>query len=183
MPDPSPAAWRRVLTRMRPQGPAGPAEDPLVEVSSRLERQRHRLDKQRQLLATQTVEQQAQRRNLAELGREVRAAIKDIREKLVPMQRDISIRDLEHSGLTAQVATLEERLARIDEVLSDARLVPVADGDGDAAGEALTVLDAVRREHEQIRVRMQVISAYEERLRRVEAAVIALYDGDHRHQV
>ncbi len=180
MPDQSPpAGWRRRLARMRPQRSTTAVEDPLAEVSSRLERQRHRLDKQRHLLDTQSVEQQAQRRNLAELGREVRAAIKDIREKLVPMQRDITIRDLEHSSLSAQVATLEERLGRLDEVLSDATLVPA---EGDAA-EALTVLDAVRREHEQIRVRMQVISAYEERLRRVEASVIALYDGDHRHQV
>jgi septation ring formation regulator EzrA len=180
MPDPSPpAAWRRRLARFRPGRSTTPVEDPLAGLTSRVERQRHRLDKQRHLLDTQRLEQQTQRRILAELGREVRAAIKDLREKLVPMQRDITIRDLEHSNLRAQLATLEERLGPIEEVLSDGRLV-AAEGD---AAEALTVLDAVRREHEQIRVRMQIISAYEERLRRVEASVIALYDGDHRHQV
>jgi len=180
MPDQSPpAGWRRRLARFRPRRSTTPEGDPLGDLTARLERQGHRLDKQRHLLETQRVEQQGQRRIVAELGREVRAAIKDIRERLVPMQRDISIRDLEHSNLRTQLATLEERLGPIEEVLSDGRLVPA---EGDAA-EALTVLDAVRREHEQIRVRMQVISAYEERLRRVEASVIALYDGDHRHQV
>ena len=39
----------------------------------------------------------------------------------------------------------------------------------------------MRREHDQARVRFQVISAYEERLRRLEAAVVEMYDGDIRN--
>ena len=41
--------------------------------------------------------------------------------------------------------------------------------EGEDEAEARRLIDEIRREHEQIRVRMQVISAYEERLRRVEA--------------
>jgi hypothetical protein len=50
-----------------------------------------------------------------------------------------------------------------------------------AAGR--TLLDDVRTEHARIRARMQVVSAYEERLRRVEESVTELFDGDRRHLV
>ena len=45
------------------------------------------------------------------------------------------------------------------------------------------LVDDVRTEHARIRARMQVISAYEERLRRVEESVAELYEGDPRHLV
>ena len=58
---------------------------------------------------------------------------------------------------------------------------PAPDDDQLAAGR--TLLDEVRTEHARIRARMQVVSAYEERLRRVEESVTELFDGDRRHLV
>ena len=52
---------------------------------------------------------------------------------------------------------------------------PLAEGRG--------LLDEVRTEHARIRARMQVVSAYEERLRRVEESVAELFEGDRRHPV
>jgi hypothetical protein len=55
--------------------------------------------------------------------------------------------------------------------------------DDDQLAAGRTLLDDVRTEHERIRARMQVVSAYEERLRRVEESVTELFDGDRRHLV
>jgi hypothetical protein len=55
--------------------------------------------------------------------------------------------------------------------------------DDDQLAAGRTLLDDVRTEHARIRARMQVVSAYEERLRRVEESVTELFDGDRRHLV
>ena len=77
-----------------------------------------------------------------------------------------------------RLADLEQRArrrpggARASAPLDDERL---AEGRG--------LLEEVRTEHARIRARMQVVSAYEERLRRVEESVAELYEGDRRHPV
>jgi chromosome segregation ATPase len=125
-----------------------------------------RLDKQRA-----TIEEQA--RQIAEL----KATVTALGKRLHPVELASNHRELEHGRLAIQVGVCEERLGSIEERLRDERF---EGGDADHA-EARSLVEAVRREHQQVRVRMQVISQYEERLRRMEDAVVKLYDGDVRH--
>ena len=70
----------------------------------------------------------------------------------------------EMERLAPHVAALEQRLAAVQRALDDASLTadpPTADR---------TVLDEIRSEHERVRARLQVVSQYEERLRRLEHA-------------
>ena len=60
---------------------------------------------------------------------------------------------------------------------------PATPLDDESVAEGRGLLDEVRTEHARIRARMQVVSAYEERLRRVEESVAELYEGDRRHPV
>lgn len=86
---------------------------------------------------------------------------------------------VEHGWLMNQVGVLEERLGELEQRLGDGTFV----ADDAEQAEARQLVDVVRREHQQVRVRMQIVSHYEERLRRVEDAVAQLFDGDPRHVV
>jgi hypothetical protein len=70
------------------------------------------------------------------------------------------------------MGALEERLQTGTFVADDASMA-----------QARSLVDEVRREHEQVRVRMQLVSHYEERLRRVEQALAGLHGGDPRQPV
>ena len=72
---------------------------------------------------------------------------------------------------------IEERMGRLEERLRGEDLA----GDADDRAEARSLVAEIRREHEQVRIRMQVIGQYEERLRRLEDAVVKMYQGDVRH--
>ncbi len=111
--------------------------------------------------------------------REVTKAFADLKARVTPFDKASSLRELEHGRFSYQIGSIEERLARVEERISDGTFV----ADDAEAAEARSLVDEVRREHEQARVRMQIISAYEERLRRVETSVAELYDGDRRHPV
>ena len=80
------------------------------------------------------------------------------------------------------MGALEQRMGRIEELLGTGTFV----ADDAEQAEARSLVEEVRREHEQVRVRMQIISHYEERLRRLEATVAGLSDlteGEARHLV
>jgi chromosome segregation ATPase len=100
-----------------------------------------------------------------------------MRERQRPFELSSKYREVEHSRMTVNLAAVEERLAVLEQRAADA---PLAAGDD---AEARSLLEAVRREHEQIRVRMQIIAQYEERLRRVEAAIEGLDEEDVRRMV
>ncbi|HEU5242268.1 MAG TPA: hypothetical protein VFU25_09650 [Ornithinibacter sp.] len=127
---------------------------------------RGRLDKQQR-----QVEQQA--REIAELKSTVAALGKRIR----PVELASSHGEHEHGRAAIRVGVVEERLGRIEERLRREQF----DGDAAEHSEARSLVEAVRREHEQVRIRMQVIGQYEERLRRLEDAVVKMYTGDVRH--
>lgn len=165
------------------------------DLTIRLDNQRSRLDNQKKRLDDHGRRLDRQRGDVLRLGRssdkhmdalrghaaaieELRGLVRDMRERARVSERAARVRELEHGRMEDQLAAIEERLGRIDTALADGLLVD--DGGSD---EGRTVLEEIRREHQQIRVRMQFIGAYEERLRRVEATALALYDGDHRHQV
>jgi chromosome segregation ATPase len=108
-----------------------------------------------------------------------------VQERLGPIEGIFRVREVDHERMSSQLAALEARVGRLEEHLADHALVSGSDAGLDAEGRATatSLLDEIRREHEQIRVRMQVITWYEERLRRVEASLVSLYDGDRRHPV
>jgi len=127
---------------------------------------RGRLDKQRTQL-----EQQA--RQIAEL----KATVAALGKRIHPVELASTHRELEHGRLAIQVGVCEERMGKLEEELRSEQFA----GEEAEHAEARSLVEAVRREHEQVRVRMQVIGQYEERLRRMEDAVVKLYDGDVRH--
>ena len=109
--------------------------------------------------------------------------VAELEELVKELQRATTLDTSERERRDTQFGSLEVRLADLEQRLA----VPSRSPDGAADAEALdagrALLDEVRTEHSRIRVRMQVVSAYEERLRRVEESVAELYDGDTRHQV
>lgn len=70
----------------------------------------------------------------------------------------------EVARIAPDIAALEVRLATLQEQLSDDRLEAAPES------EARTALAGIRAEHERVRVRLQAVSQYEERLRRLEEA-------------
>ena len=107
------------------------------------------------------------------------ATTKRLEGSFKPFERASALREVEHGRFSAQFGAVEQRLGRLEQAAADGRIT----GTEDSIRAATDVLDAVRREHEQVRVRLQIISAYEERLRRVESAVVSLVDDDPRQQV
>ena len=113
--------------------------------------------------------------------------VKDLEAKVAYLERARTLETVERERRDAQFGTLEVRLAELEQRLGEALPARSDDGaaavDGDDLAAARRLVDEVRTEHERIRVRMQVVSAYEERLRRVEESVAKVYDGDPRHLV
>jgi uncharacterized coiled-coil protein SlyX len=134
--------------------------------SSALATMRERLDGQQQRVARQD------------------ERLKDLEARVKDLGRATTLDTVERERRDAQFGTLEVRVADLEQRLADAR--PASTGtplDDEQLAEGQSLLEEVRTEHDRIRVRMQIVSAYEERLRRVEESVAALYDGDRRHPV
>ena len=123
--------------------------------------------------------------SLNQSASETAAALADLVRRVGALETTGKHRDVELERRSAQIGTLEERLGRIDQTLASQlrRSHSPAMPAGAAAGEAFDLLDSIRKEHEQIRVRMQIVATYEERLRRVEESLISLNLGDDRHQL
>ncbi len=155
---------------------------PLKEVGSRLSAsekriaaEHERLDRQIARIDRHMERAEAQAKRLDRLAQ----TMSTVQERLKPTEEITRLRDLDHERMTSQVRALEERVGKLEEQLADGTVV----ADTESTQRSISLLDEVRREHEQIRVRMQVITWYEERLRRVESSLLALYDGDPRHPV
>ncbi|NMM23324.1 MAG: hypothetical protein HHJ11_07485 [Phycicoccus sp.] len=160
----------------RPDSAGGSTPGPYRRARRRFGQWRRRVADPNNLsgqLAKQRAQLEQQARHIAEL----RATVAALGKRLHPVELASSHRELEHGGLAIQVGICEERLGKIEERLRDERFA----GDQAEIAEARSLVETVRREHEQVRVRMQVIGQYEERLRRIEDAVVKLYDGDVRH--
>ena len=99
--------------------------------------------------------------------------------RLADIERAAKVRATEHDKLGFQFGAIEQRLGALEQRVSDGDLVV----DAPAEAEARRLLDEVRAEHARVRARLQVVSAYEERLRRVEESVAQVHDGDPRHLV
>lgn len=160
------------------------AESRLDRAADDLARQRKRLDESR--------DQWTRHRTASDKRLDkMEAALKPLSEFLRPVEQAHALRELDQQRLLSQVAVFEERLGRLEQLAvtpggpADGAVPaadPTATGDPDL-GQARALLDQIRTEHERIRARMQVVAWYEERLRRVESSVTALYSGDARHPV
>lgn len=110
--------------------------------------------------------------------------LKDIETQIKDVDRGTVLDTAERERRDTQFGTIEVRLADLEQRLADAASgAAAAPLDEQQLAEGRGLLDEVRTEHSRIRARMQVISSYEERLRRVEESVAELYDGDRRHPV
>ncbi len=149
---------------------------------------RRRLARARRAVFVPSSVTAAQERTSKQVARQARqleqvaTRLSDIHEQLRPLTIASNHRDAEHEVLTAQMGALEERMGRIEERLGTGRFV----ADEDEQVEARRLVEEIRAQHEQIRVRMQIVSHYEERLRRLEGTVRTLSDlteGEARHLV
>lgn len=110
--------------------------------------------------------------------------LKDLEARVKDLDRARVMEAAERERRDAQFGTLEVRLADLEE-----RFVAAPAGgavtppDEAELAEARGLVEDVRTEHARVRARLQVVSAYEERLRRVEESVAELYEGDPRHLV
>ena len=104
---------------------------------------------------------------------------RELEKRIAELERTDAIRGTFAERLATQLAAVEERLGGLDERLADGTFV--ADDAGQA--QARDLVAEVRREHAQVRARLQVVSAYEERIRRLEAVVAELSGGDLRRPV
>lgn len=103
-----------------------------------------------------------------------KATVTELRSTLAKQIRVVELasehREREHGNLTIQMGRCQEMLGEFEERLREERFIT---GPEDEA-EARRLIDEIRREHERIRVRMQAVAQYEDRLRRIEAAVAEL---------
>ena len=122
-----------------------------------------------------TAQLDRQRRQIDGLTKSVAA----LKERVRPIELDSHRREIEHGRVKVQVGVIEERLGALEERLQGGTFV----ADDDSMAQARSLVEEIRHEHEQVRVRMQLVSHYEERLRRVEEALTGLHGGDPRHPV
>jgi len=70
----------------------------------------------------------------------------------------------EVNRISPQLAALE---TKVEDLRQQLEAVPVA-ADGQEVAESRRLVEAIQREHQQIRVRLSAVTTYEERLRRIE---------------
>ena len=130
----------RVLRSSKPFRDMGKRVDDVDQRQRRLEREVARSDQRR---GRQQDEQRAALERLT-------ASLAEVTARLTPVERAEDLRQVDHQRLLTQVAVYEERLARLEDAAG-----PQPTEVGGDLGEARTLLEEIRREHEQMRVRMQ----------------------------
>ena len=129
------------------------------DLRGRQRRLKERLDQQAKQVAETKAAVAALRSTLTALGKRVRV-----------VELASEHREREHGNLTLQVGRCQELLGEFEERLRHERFI----AEPAEEAEARRLVDEIRREHERIRVRMQAVAQYEDRLRRIEAAVADL---------
>jgi predicted component of type VI protein secretion system len=89
--------------------------------------------------------------------------------RLAKVEATAKLLSMDFARIQLQLAALEEKVER---VARERDPVPVT-GDSEGVAQAREVVALVQREHQQIRARFQMITRYEERLRRVEDSLLA----------
>lgn len=76
----------------------------------------------------------------------------------------ISATEIDLARIGPQVAALEIRVEQLRQRLD----VPILDADDETRAQARSIIEEMRREHEQVRARITAAVRYEERLRQLE---------------
>lgn len=114
----------------------------------------------------------------------VQVAKKQARAATRPLSRRLDSHDEAIAGMLVNVEHLAHEVRAIEhrlEVISAAQEAPPLGSTQDIE-ESRNVLHLVRLEHERIRARLQLMTAYEERLRRIEEVIRHTHGGDLRGQ-
>jgi chromosome segregation ATPase len=106
---------------------------------------------------------------LLERSRQQGRAIRAAERSLTKLVSEVRLLQQDYVRLAQQLASSETRIEWLAEKVEGGGF---ASTDPERA-EARSLVEAIRREHEQIRVRFQVVTGYEERLGRVEKTVAA----------
>lgn len=126
----------------------------------RLERQAVRLDELSRRLNVHADRLDRQRNRLDNQSRR----LDQFTERVQSWTPFIANARVEFGAISGQLAALEKRVAELE-------APPVDGGDANDRQEARSIVEAVRAEHARVRARLTLISAYEERLRRLEIAM------------
>jgi hypothetical protein len=105
--------------------------------------------------------------------RRAKAVVEGVSGRVSRLESDAAVVRVDLERIAHQLRALEQRL--------DSERADVGPTSGEPIGDdPAAVLAEIRREHERIRIRFQTMTRYEERLRRIEDAVVKLYGGDLR---
>jgi chromosome segregation ATPase len=171
------AQWRRQLRRLRPTRALVGRIDTRVD---RTMRQQESLQTRLERQAATIARQNTQLERLARQLEKLQGTVSQLRERSRPLEEEANTRFVQHSRMSVQLGMLERRMGELEERLATGTVT----GDDAAREEARGIVELVRREHEQVRIRLQLVSHYEERLRRIEAAIESIAEaGDVRRMV
>jgi hypothetical protein len=140
--------------------PAGMRTSTRRDLAAEVDRLRRRLDRQRAAIRRRGRQVDTLRETVRSRGREEKERARWLRMLQLDVER-----------IGSQLGALEVRVA--DDVAARELLAATSPQDGPvdpAVAQARDLLEAIRREHEQVRVRFGVVAAYEERIRRLEEA-------------
>ena len=141
------------------------------QLDERLQAHGTRLDNQRAQLDMHRTRLDALRDRLAAHAARFdkqRERIEAVEGRLVAVDSTVTRLSVTFDVLGHQIAALE---SRVEELASDIDLTGALSMDDAQTAEARDILGEIRAEHARVRVRFQVMAAYEERIRRLEAAV------------
>jgi chromosome segregation ATPase len=143
----------RFLRALRRGAGANPVANRLRAHEQRLNRQADRLDRMARRLDRQYDRLDNQARRIDQYSDRV--------QTWTPFIANLRV---ESGAISTQLAALETRVARLE-------AAPVDPGTENERAEARSIVEAARAEHAQVRARLTLIAAYEERLRRLEVAM------------
>src|SRR6185437_191782 len=104
------------------------------DVESQLQQNRQQLERQAKQLET------------------LKTGLADLRTRFRPVELASNNREVEHGRWAVQVGVYEERLGRLEQQLTTGTFV----ADEGELADARGLVETVRREHEQARIRMQI---------------------------
>ena len=136
----------------------------IAELETRISQQRRLLSDVRQALRDQR----------GRLGR-FRSKLDTLSERLENLTGTVKQLRVGYARVDSQMNAVELRLASLESTDEEPR--DAADGQPEAV-TASRVLDEIRQEHSRVRTRFQVMTNYEERIRRLEAALGPTADSE-----
>ena len=108
-----------------------------------------------------------------ELDERLRHIEEDYARRLGELERRMGEVERESSWSANELARIAPQVSAFETRLEQQTQAEVFTGDLADVPEARQLLDGVREEHARVRARLALVSAYEERLRRLEARILA----------